>query len=228
MFYNVKQYELISFSNKFFKEKKIMPKRIGRPLKSEPDSENKEKIIDTVTVMIKKYGSDYVTVRRVCDAADVSIGTFYYYFKDKDDLMMYFLREALFPESEKFQLTTPYSDISGRICELYMHLIREYMKLGDNFMKKFYTSGNRSLSAYMGEQDGKFLTGTIMERSEEEMLAAVKSGIIKNDANVHLICQDICTIVKGCVFEWCLSSENFNIEKTIARITKIYLSEFLV
>ena len=203
-----------------------MPKKIGRPLKSEPNSENKQKIIDTVTKMIKKYGADYVTVRKVCEIADVSIGTFYYYFKDKNDLMMYFLREALFPESEHFQLTTPYSDISGRICELYMCLINQYMKLGDNFMKKFYTSGNCSLSAYMEEEDGKFLTGTIMARSEEEIFIAVKNGIIKDNVNVHLICQDICTIIKGCVFEWCLSGEKFDIEKTIRRIIKIYLSEF--
>ena len=202
-----------------------MPKKIGRPLKSEPDSENKKKIIDTVTEMIKEYGADYVTVRRVCETADVSIGTFYYYFKDRDDLMMYFLKEALFPS--KIQLTLPYDDISGRICELYMCLIRQYMKLGDNFMKKFYTLSNRSLSAYMEEQDGKFLTGTIMARSEEEMLIAVKKGIIKESANVHIICQDICTIIKGCVFEWCLSAEKFDIEKTIERIIKIYLSNFL-
>ena len=36
----------------------------------------------------------------------------------------------------------------------------------------FYTSRNRSLSAYMEEQDGKFLTGTIMARSEEKTLIA--------------------------------------------------------
>ncbi len=205
-----------------------MSKKIGRPLKSEPDSENKKKIIETVTEMIKKYGADYVTVRKVCETADVSVGTFYYYFKDKDDLMMFFLRESLFPESDKIQLTTPYSDISGRICELYMRLINQYIKLGENFMKKFYTSGNRSLSAYMEEQNGKFLNGTIMARSEEEMLIAVKNKNIKSDANIHLMCQDICTIVKGCVFEWCLSGEKFNIEKTIKRIIKNYLSEFLL
>ena len=205
-----------------------MSKKIGRPLKSEPDSENKKKIIETVTEMIKKYGADYVTVRKVCETADVSVGTFYYYFKDKDDLMMFFLRESLFPESDKIQLTTPYTDISGRICELYMRLINQYIKLGENFMKKFYTSGNRSLSAYMEEQNGKFLNGTIMARSEEEMLIAVKNKNIKSDANIHLMCQDICTIVKGCVFEWCLSGEKFNIEKTIKRIIKNYLSEFLL
>lgn len=204
-----------------------MTKKIGRPLKSEPDSENKQRIIDTATEMIKEYGADYVTVRRVCEAADVSVGTFYYYFDDKDDLMMYFLREALFPEPDKFTLATPDKDIAGRICELYMHLIHKYMELGENFMKKFYTSGNRALSAYMEEQNGKFSEGTVMARSEEEILAAVKKGIMKNGSDVHLICQDICTIVKGCVFEWCLSGEKFDIEQTINRIIRIYLAEFL-
>ncbi|MBR0316923.1 MAG: TetR/AcrR family transcriptional regulator [Synergistaceae bacterium] len=204
-----------------------MPKQSGRPLKSEPDSENKQKIIDTVIEMIKKHGADYVTVRKICEAADVSTGTFYYYFKDKDDLMMYFLREALFPEFEKFHLMTPYDDIEGRICELYMRLINKYMELGEKFMKKFYTSGNRSLSAYMSEDNGKFSAGTVMERSEEEINLAIKNGIIKSNINSHVICQDICTIIKGCVFEWCLSGEKFDIETTIHRIIKTYLEKFL-
>ena len=50
---------------------------------------------------------------------------------------------------------------------------------------------------------------------------------IKSNINSHVICQDICTIIKGCVFEWCLSGEKFDIETTIHRIIKTYLEKFL-
>ena len=196
-----------------------MSHQSGRPAKGY-ELNSKEKIINTTVSIIKKKGADAVTVRDVCKEARLSIGTFYHYFRDKDDLMMYFLRETSF---DSFKLNTPVSDIAGRISELYMHLIHKYMDLGLDFMKSFYSTGNRSLSAYMGEVDGLFASGTVMARCEEETKTALNNGILKAGTNIHLICTDICTIVKGCVFEWCLSDGGMDIESTLHRIISLYL-----
>ena len=201
-----------------------MPKKVGRPLKSESDSENQARIINATTEMIKSHGADYVTVRRVCEAADVSVGTFYHYFKDKDDLMMYFVRDTLFGE---FTIATPLANISDRISELYMHLVNKYMELGESFMRSFYTTSNTSLSAYMCEQDGEFVDNSIMARSERELLKAQDEKVITSDADIHVMSQDICTIVKGCIFEWCLNSNKTDIERTIRRIIRNYLSVYI-
>ncbi len=139
--------------------------------------------------------------------------------------MMYFLRE---PSFENCDLATPLEDIAGRISELYMRLIRRYIELGKGFMRSFYTTGNRSLSAYMGERDGRFIPGTVMARSEREIIAAVQKGIIKDGAEVHPLCQDICTIIKGCVFEWCLNDGKPDIEASVRRIIGNYLSVYLL
>ena len=196
-----------------------MANRSGRPAKGD-ELNSKEKIIDTTVSIIKKKGADAVTVRDVCKEAGLSIGTFYHYFRDKDDLMMYFLRETSF---DSFKLKTPVSDIAGRISELYMHLIHKYIDLGLDFMKSFYSTGNRSLSAYMGEVDGAFAPGTVMARCETEMNTALDNGYLKSGSDIHLICTDICTIVKGCVFEWCLSDGDMDIESTLHRILDLYL-----
>lgn len=201
-----------------------MPRKCGRPPKSEMHTESRQKIIDATVELISSHGAEAVTVRHVCKAADLSIGTFYHYFADKDDLMMFFLRETSF---EDFCLETPVENIADRISELYMHLIRRYMELGERFMKSFYTTGNRSLSAYMGEQDGRFAAGTVMERSERELFAAAQVGIIKDGVNLHSVCQDICTIIKGCVFEWCLNDGKPDIEASVHRIVGNYLSMYL-
>ena len=93
-------------------------------------------------------------------------------------------------------------------------------------MKSFYTTRNRALSAYMGEQGGCFAAGTVMERSERELTAAARMGIIKDGINLHAVCQDICTIVKGCVFEWCLNDDKPDIEASVYRIVRNYLSAY--
>ena len=201
-----------------------MSNRSGRPSKGNERSSRK-KIIDTAISIIRENGADALTVRNVCDTAGLSIGTFYHYFRDKDDLMMYFLKETSF---DSFRLKTPLSNISGRISELYMHLIHKYMDLGLDFMKSFYSTENRTLSAYMGEENGSFAEGSVMAISEKEMSEALDCGIIKPGSDIHLLCIDICTIVKGCVFEWCLNDGKPDIESSLNRILSNYMSNYLV
>ncbi len=199
-----------------------MSNRSGRPAKGS-EKNSKENIIESTIAIIKEQGSEAVTVRNVCAKAELSIGTFYHYFRDKDDLLMYFLSEIQF---ENCELTVDLSKISDRICELYMKLINRYMELGLDFMKSFYSTGNRSLSAYMGEIDGSFAPGTVMARSEKELTDAKNKGYIKKNADIHMLCTDICTIVKGCVFEWCLNDGKTDIEPALYRIVDNYLSVF--
>jgi hypothetical protein len=104
-----------------------------------------------------------------------------------------------------------------------MHLIDRYLALGEEFMKSFYTTGNRALSAYMGQSDGCFAEGTVMARCEKELLAAQEHGLLKKEADAHIVSMDICTIVKGCVFERALDDGQMDIAKTLYRIIRAYL-----
>ena len=196
-------------------------KKCGRPPKKDNPEENKKKIIAAAIVLVEKHGADFVTVRRVCEKADIATGTFYYHFRNKDDLMMHFVRGLSF---ETVELMAPSSDIVGRIAELYMHLIRKYMSLGLGFMRSFYTPDNQALKTYMGEIDGKFAEGTVMARCEQEFAQAQLRGYIEKSADIHRMSADVCTIVKGCIFEWCLSDGKMEIEAAIQRMLKGYIA----
>ena len=200
-----------------------MANKRGRPSKASDPTDAKQKLIDTTVELIKKYGADTITVRSVCEEAGLSIGTFYHHFQNKDDLLMYFVREASF---DNFVLETPLADVAGRICELYMHLIDRYLTLGEEFMKSFYTTGNKALSAYMGQENGCFADGTVMARCERELIDAREQGFLKKDADPHLLSMDICTIVKGCVFEWALDDGRMDIAESLRRIVKAYLENY--
>lgn len=198
-------------------------KKSGRPGKNETNRECKDAILRATAALIGSIGADAVTVRKVCEKADVSIGTFYHYFSDKNDLMMAFVREESF---DGFDLQTPLTDIAGRITELYMHVIGKYQELGGDFMKRFYTTDNQALSAYLDEENGCFAPGTVMARSEKEMRDAIQAGVLQSDLNIHQTAMDVCTIVKGCVFEWCLTGGHMEIQETLSRILQNYLSAY--
>ena len=199
-------------------------KKCGRPPKKDNPEENKEKIVAAAISLIEEHGADCITVRRVCEKADIATGTFYYHFQNKDDLMMHFVRGLSF---ETVELTTPIYDIAGRITELYMLLIRQYMSLGTAFMRSFYTPNNQALHTYMGEINGRFAEGTVMAKCEQELARAQAEDCIPKNADIHQMSADICTIVKGCIFEWCLSGGEMEIEFAVQRMLKAYVARHL-
>ena len=126
------------------------------------------------------------------------------------------------------ELTAPLRDIAGRITELYMLLIRRYMNFGRDFVRSFYTPSNKILSAYMGKHNGRFAPGTIMERSEQELNNALSEGIITlpEGRTTHRLAANICSIVKGCVFEWC-ADETVELEDITKEIIRDYLFRYV-
>lgn len=200
-----------------------MPRKCGRPPKSAEPMDAKQKLIDATVALIKREGADAVTVRSVVEESKLSIGTFYHHFKNKDDLLMYFVKETSF---DILDLETPLTQLPDRIAELYFHLIDRYLDLGEDFMKSFYTTGNQALSAYMCEEDGHFAEGTVMARCERELRAAIDEGILDNKIDAHELSMDICTVVKGCVFEWALNDGKMDIHQTLTRILHRYFAGY--
>lgn len=199
-------------------------KRSGRPRK-EDDNSSRTKLINAAAKLIAREGIESLTVRSVCSEAGLSVGTFYYFFEDKNDLMMSFIGGMSFADEE---LTAPLRDVAGRITELYMLLIRRYMNFGREFVRSFYNPRNKILSAYMGEHEGKFAPGTVMERSEQELNNALCEGIITlpEGRTTHRLAANICSIVKGCVFEWCIS-DAVDIESITEEIIRDYLCRYV-
>ena len=59
-------------------------KKSGRPGKNDENRSCKDLILKATTDLIVEIGADAVTVRKVIEKADVSTGTFYHYFADKN------------------------------------------------------------------------------------------------------------------------------------------------
>lgn len=48
----------------------------------------KKKIFDTTVLLMKKKGYSKITIREICQNAEISVGTFYLYFLSKDDILL--------------------------------------------------------------------------------------------------------------------------------------------
>ncbi len=63
-----------------------------------------------------------------------------------------------------------------------------------------------------------------MARCEQELVKAQAEGCIQKNADIHQMSADICTIVKGCIFEWCLSEGKMDIEAAVQRMLKAFMA----
>ena len=56
---------------------------------------NKDRILEAVFFLSLKYGFDNVSIKQIQDEANVSAGAIYYYFKDKNDILLNLLNKGL-------------------------------------------------------------------------------------------------------------------------------------
>ena len=180
--------------------------------------ESKKLILDATAHLIAQKDASQITVRDICQAANVSTGTFYHFFSGKDALMMTFVTSDLLPSEP---LMTPLSDPGGRQFELYERLISRYMSFGLDFLTSFYTASNPALKSYMNRKNGKFNPDTIMAYSQQELAQAIDAGYLCGDP--HQMALDLCTIVKGTVFEACLEEDPSGILEQLERLIRRYL-----
>lgn len=191
----------------------------GRPKKEESE-DSRRKIVDAAVKIISQEGAGALTVRRIISESGLSAGTFYYFFRDRNDLMMSFIRDLGF---DTVELLTPETDIIGRVCEMYRILVERYAALGTDFMRRFYTTDNISLASYMGD-GSDYGNDTVMHRCLTELSMAKDGGLINGD--VREMTADICTIVKGCVFDQCLTGRR-DVFSVMERIISSYLGPHL-
>lgn len=195
-------------------------RRVGRPRRGTSGENLRQSLIDAAISLIRHEGAEQVTIRMICERAGVSIGTYYHYFKSKDDLFAYFVQEMAYGE---IVLERPFSDLAGRLTELWSHLFMLYAELGMDFMISFYNSSNRAISAYADKGEDQYPDGTLLARCQRELELALEQGYLQKTADPHVIAADLCLVVKGCILDWVICRGEMPVEESMERIIRQYL-----
>lgn len=167
----------------------------------------RKKIFDAAAKLLREHGEDYLTIANICETAGVSKGTFFYHFNSKEDLMLYYLEEGLdsFIEEHDGSIV---EECGSDACQLISRLYRQYLEYcqatGIEFISNYYQTKNKALDArsVMGTPE---TMNSMLRSCTEGLRNAQKEGLIRQDWSAEDMSFDCCSVVKGCVFEWCLS-----------------------
>ena len=181
--------------------------------RAQKSAQKRQKIIDAARELLK--GSDYenLTVRKICERAEINIGSFYNFFKSKDDLMNVFLSwdNPPAPEDELGNLV-------DYIIGLYEQIVERFEELGLEFTSQFFNPRNPVFN-FRARTNGVFTT----DLYEPMLWKAQKMGYIKSNRSVESILYDIQVLVIGNVFEWCVFGFNIGYKENIGRMLRDYL-----
>lgn len=198
-----------------------MPPTTTRRVKSQ---QTKRKIFDAAARLMRSKGEDYLTIANICAEAGVSKGTFFYHFQSKDDLMQYYLREGLDDFSSEHESAIEAGDDPYlQVLALYDGYVQYCQSAGIEFVSSYYTPKNKALDSHasMGTPD---TMNTILRASVDSLSRAQAAGYVRQDWNATDMAFDCCSVVKGCIFEWCLSDGRADLMGRVRHMLSIYFN----
>jgi len=123
-------------------------------------AEKRKKLMDAIKDEFTRVSYNEVSINKIIQAADISRGSFYQYFEDKDDMLSYIMlgyQKGVF-ELAKYSLTISGGDIFQMFLDIYNFAIDFVMEESTNsFLKNVFA-------------DTRINTGLFTKRSKEEVL----------------------------------------------------------
>ena len=89
-------------------------KKIEKVTRKEQAEQTKKKIVETTINLLKEHSLNELQIKDICNNADISIGNFYHYFTNKQEIIFYIFNTNAEVYKEKIlsrDKTNSYKDI---------------------------------------------------------------------------------------------------------------------
>lgn len=172
--------------------------------KTEKYFKTKQLIDDTVKVLIDRIGLENITIEDICKEANITRSNFYYYYKNKNDMIIgRFEYMDKFFENEIKPLLT-YSNIWEDIKTYINSYFIFVGELNLDYVKQMYI-------AEISQSDDRINSPTrFIHRILIDLLEHSKNRE-QLKCNPKDIYEIVLTVMRGMVFKWCFNNGIFNL-----------------
>ena len=173
----------------------------------------REKVYLASIDLMKKNGFQDTTIRDICNKANVSVGTFYCYFKSKNDVL-----KELYLNADKFFYQFVANEIFEKeFFEKLNLFVYYYAKLntetGLDMLRVLYSPWNEWFAQTRPMQD--VLLDIITDGQ--------KIGKIRTDLSAEEITGYFFTTLRGVCYDWCVNNAKFDMEQRMQEYLIIIL-----
>lgn len=180
----------------------------------------REKLLKAAIKLVNRDGMKQLTVRKICDEAGLSTGSFYNLFSGKEDLISYYLKYAFAPYREKaVEEGKQYGPIE-RILILYRAYVEYCKDMGLEFVSGLYASNHNPFFDFL-HRDAKddFIIASVRNYLEE----GIEQGLVRDDIDLDEAMLRIAAASTGLLFYWCVFEGDIDIEHEVDEAIKTYL-----
>ena len=199
---------------------------ILRPPQKVRSERTQKALYDAACTLMHDYGYDYLTVQNICKLAGVTTGAFYHHFHSKDDILCLFLNKGYEAFIENRNVCLP-EDPLARLTELCVLYAAHNESTGVEFVSNYYSTKNKSLNTIGLSPEDMYVSSNYRARYDS-LMAAWEPGQIPADTDCVSLNEDICSLTKGIIFDWCLSNGGFDLTRRIRRMVDRFMSTYRI
>ena len=182
------------------------------------DEKIQQKIYFCAMDLFHNRGFDNVKVTDICEAAEVAVGTFYYYFPSKEAILLSFadVTDAIIREKVKeLDGCSP----SEKLRALFIFKVS---KMVDNGAELNNIS---SIAALKHNCDDSFLSKrAIFEYFLQAIEEGIQSGEFRSDLNMYTLTSMLRYCLAGLMFHWSINPENVDAEREGDKMANLFIS----
>ncbi len=203
-----------------------MLKKKVRLTKRDLESRAKRKLIyEKAFELFKTYGYENTTVLNICQAAGVSVGSFYHFYRSKESLLLEIskrLGNVHIPiEASEEHLRSPCKPVLNYLLDYSL----EFEKLGVELTQQIYRVFER---AYVDVKKGTIQPLRAYATLSSFISTAQEYGSFDISMPADDVVAYFITISRGLVYEWCLWNGTYSLREKASRFLPRIIKTFLI
>ncbi len=179
----------------------------------------KLKITLSAMSLFQKYGFAAVSVRDICGAASISIGSFYYYFKSKEEIINTIHQQLDLLWEEKILHHHYGEDLKANVLYLFEEAGGILEDLGWEVVTQSYLYLLASSQKYAIQTDRPIYVQL------RKVMNAGRSDL-RTGTDIDALIDRLIRSGRGVLFEWCLLSGRYNLNEKLREDLSLILDSF--
>jgi AcrR family transcriptional regulator len=190
--------------------------------KRESTEVRQQQIIDAAAILIFKYGSEHLTVKRIATEVGISEAAIYRHFKSKKSILSFLLRHIeevllrdISPETVANEPVT--LDTIEKIIRNHFSMISMRKGISFQVIAEIISLGDRKLNKQASQTIDKYIF-----RLKELLTEGVRDGAVRHDIDLEASATLLFTLIQGLVNIWALSDGSFKLIEKYTSLWQIY------
>lgn len=184
----------------------------------------KRKLIEAACGLLIEKGFDAINVEEITRAANVSKGTFYTYFKRKEDIVLE-ISSAPFRETVDEISRMEGAGIVSSLSYYMKRFVSHFQRFGINVCRQWTKEVLNPRNAIEGTDSAKWHYD--FEELKKLLQDAVERGELAAETPLETLAHTFLSELYGLMTSWCMSDGDFDPAQHIQQISEILVGSIL-